>query len=126
MRMLNQTQASIYVVNGKCLAALDYDLVQDAARGVTGGLVDTRHQKDARDALMEVIYPAPEDGQQVILSLPQPTTKQVILHRSQPTIRTTIGGPNTITTNGGTQTLGISIGMVHILDTDKVLINHII
>ena len=114
MRVLNLTQVSINVVSVKCLDALDYNLVQDAARGVTWGLVDTRHQEDARAALMEVLHPPPEDGQQVILSRPHPIT------------RTTTGGQITIITNGGTHTLGISIRMVHILDIVIVLINPII
>ena len=39
MRISNLTQVSINVVNGRWQDALDYNLVQDAARGVIMGLV---------------------------------------------------------------------------------------
>ena len=60
---------------------------------------------------MEVLHPPPEDGQQVILSHPIIT-------------RTTIGGLDTIITNGGTHTILIVIGMVDVLEIDRVLISH--
>ena len=111
MRILSLTQVSINVVNGRWQDALDYNLVQDAARGVIMGLVGSQHQEDAQDALMEVLHPPPGDGQQVILSHPIIT-------------RTTIGGLVTIITHGGTHTLLIDIGMVDVLELDRVLINH--